>query len=98
MVAAAVLMQFTFLSVSQATISVVNRHGPRLPVLACALKTALCLHGFALQSTMWLLWSLHLVVGLIGWTLFGPLVANTAVNKWFVHRCGWALAVGSTGI
>ncbi len=134
-VAAAVLLQFTFLSISQATVSVflrpvvdelgwqvwqftlgsslsvmagalsgvvvgwiVDRHGPRLPVLAGALATGLCLYGLGRQSSLWLFWALHFCAGLIGWTLFGPLVVNTTLNKWFARRRGWALAIGSTGI
>ena len=134
-VAAAVLLQFTFLTISQATVSVflrpvvdelgwqvwqftlgsslavmagalsavvvggvVDRRGPRLPVLGGALVTALCLYGLGRQSSLWLFWTLHLCAGLIGWTLFGPLVVNTTVNKWFVRRRGWALAIGSSGI
>ena len=134
-VAAAVLLQFSFLSVTQATVSVflrpvvdelgwqvwqfslgsslalmagalssvvvggvVDRRGPRLPVLGGALVTALCLYGLGRQSSLWLFWSLHLCAGLIGWTLFGPLVVNITVNKWFVRRRGWALAIGSSGI
>ena len=134
-VAAAVLLQFTFLSISQATVSVflrpvvdelgwhvwqftlgsslsvmagalsgvllgriVDRHGPRIPILAGALVASLCLYGLGRQSSLWLFWGLHLCAGLIGWTLFGPLVVNTTLNKWFVRRRGWALAIGSTGI
>ena len=134
-VAAAVLLQFTFLSISQATVSVflrpvvdelgwqvwqftlgsslavmagalsgvvvggiVDRRGPRLPVLGGALVTALCLYGLGRQSSLWLFWWLNVCAGLIGWTLFGPLVVNTTVNKWFVRRRGWALAIGSSGI
>ena len=78
--------------------AVVDRHGARLPVLTGALVAALCLFGLGRQSNLWLFWALHVCAGLIGWTLFGPLVANTAVNKWFVRRRGWALAIGSSGI
>lgn len=134
-VAAAVLFQFTFLSVSQSTVSVflrpvvlelgwqvwqftlgsslgvlagalsgvvvgrlVDRRGPRLPALVGAVVSALCLYGLGRQSNLWLFWTLHLCAGFVGWTLFGPLVVNTTVNKWFVRRRGWALAIGSTGI
>jgi len=134
-VAAAVLLQFVFLSVSASTVSVflrpvveelgwqvwqftlgsslallagalsgvviggvIDRHGARLAVLGGALVAALCLYGLGRQSSLWLFWSLHVCAGLIGWTLFGPLVVNTAVNKWFVRRRGWALAIGSSGI
>ena len=134
-VAAAVLLQFVFLSVSQSTVSVflrpvveelgwqvwqftlgsslavlagalsgvvvgriVDRRGPRLPVLAGAVVSAICLWGMSRQSHLWLFWSLQICAGFIGWTLFGPLVVNTTINKWFVRRRGWALAIGSSGI
>lgn len=134
-VAAAVLLQFIFLSVSQSTVSVflrpvveelgwqvwqftlgsslavlagalsgvivgrvVDQRGPRLPVLGGALVSAICLFGLGRQSDLWLFWVLHLLAGFIGWTLFGPLVVNTTINKWFMRRRGWALAIGSSGI
>ena len=134
-VAAAVLLQFVFLGVSQSTVSVflrpvveelgwqvwqftlgsslgvlagalsgvivgrvVDQRGPRLPVLAGALVSAICLWSLGRQSNLWLFWTLHLCAGFIGWTLFGPLVVNTTINKWFIRRRGWALAIGSSGI
>ena len=134
-VAAAVLLQFIFLSVSQSTVSVflrpvveelgwqvwqftlgsslsvlagalsgvvvgriLDQRGPRLPVFAGALVSAICLWSLGRQSNLWLFWTLHLVAGFIGWTLFSPLVVNTTINKWFVRRRGWALAIGSSGI
>ncbi len=134
-VAAAVLLQFVFLGVSQSTVSVflrpvveemgwqvwqftlgsslsvlagalsgvvvgriVDQRGPRLPVLAGSLVAATCLWSLGRQSNLWLFWALHLFAGFIGWTLFGPLVVNTTINKWFVRRRGWALAIGSSGI
>lgn len=99
--------QFTLgssLSVMAAALSgvavgrIVDRHGPRLPVFIGALVTSLCLYGLGRQSNLWLFWALHLCAGLMGWTLFGPLVVNTTLNKWFVRWRGWALAIGSTGI
>ena len=133
--AAAVLLQFTFLSVSQATVSVflrpvveemgwqvwqftlgsslsvmagalagvvvepvIDQRGPRLPVLGGAIVSAICLFGLGRQSNLWLFWALHLCAGFIGWTLFGPFVVNATINKWFVRRRGWALAIGSSGI
>ena len=134
-VAAAILLQFVFLGVSQSTVSVflrpvveelgwqvwqftlgsslsvlagalsgvivgriLDQRGPRLPVFAGALVSAVCLWSLGRQSNLWLFWSLHLVAGFIGWTLFSPLVVNTTINKWFVRRRGWALAIGSSGI
>lgn len=76
----------------------VDRRGPRLPILLGGLVTAGCLFAIGQQSSLWLFWALHFCAGLVGWTLFGPLVVNTTLNKWFVRRRGWALALGSTGI
>ena len=134
-VVAAVLLQFTHMSVSAAAVSVflrpvveelgwqvwqftlgssltlvsgalagvvigglVDRYGARLPVLGGALVAALCLYGMGRQSSLWLFLSLNVYAGLIGWTLFGPFVVNTVINKWFIRRRGWALAIGSSGI
>ena len=134
-VAAAVLLQFTQLSVSASAVSVflrpmvdelgwqvwqytlgsslallasalscfviggvVDRYGARLLAVCGALVAALCLYGLGRQSNLWLFWSLNVCAGLIGWTLFGPFVINTVINKWFIRRRGWALAIGSTGI
>lgn len=134
-VAAAVLFQFTFLSVSQSTVSVflrpvvqelgwqvwqftlgsslgvlagalsgvlvgrlVDQRGPSRLALVGAVVSALCLYALGRQSHLYLFWALHLCAGFVGWTLFGPLVVNTTINKWFLRRRGWALAIGSTGI
>ncbi len=77
---------------------ILDQRGPRLPAFAGALVSAVCLWSLGRQSNLWLFWSLHLVAGFIGWTLFSPLVVNTTINKWFVRRRGWALAIGSSGI
>lgn len=77
---------------------IVDQRGPRLPVLAGALVSALCLWALGKQSNLWLFWALHLCAGFIGWTLFGPVLVNATINKWFVRRRGWALAIGSSGI
>ena len=134
-VAASVLLQFTFLSISQSTVSVflrpvveemgwqvwqftlgsslsvmagalssvvagrvIDQRGPRLLVLGGAIVSAICLFGMGRQSNLWLFWALHGCAGFIGWTLFGPFVVNATINKWFVRRRGWALAIGSSGI
>ncbi len=68
----------------------VDQRGPRLPVLGGALVSDFCLFGLGRQSSLWLFRALHLCAGFIGWTLFGPLVVNTTINKWFVRRRGWA--------
>ena len=40
----------------------------------------------------------YLIAGFVGWNLFSPFVVNSAVNKWFIRKRGWALALGSSGI
>ena len=76
----------------------VDRRGPRLPMLAGAAVSLACFIGLAAQSSLWMFLALHAALGLVGYNLFGSLVASSAVSKWFVARRGWALAVGSVGV
>ena len=77
---------------------VVDRRGPRpLMLLGIAVTTA-CFVGLSLQSRLWVFLALYTLSGLVGWNLFGPLVVNATVSKWFVARRGWALALGSIGV
>lgn len=75
----------------------VDPRGPRLPILLGAMVSAVCLYGFSHQSNLWVFWFYYAVCGLIGWNLFGSLVVNAALAKWFVYRRGWAFARGSIG-
>ena len=77
---------------------VVDRKGPRGPMLLGALVTGVGLYTLSLQSSLWVFWACYAICGLVGWNLFGPLVVNSVLNKWFVAKRGWALAIGSTGI
>ena len=76
----------------------VDRRGPRLPMLVGAAVSLACFIGLAAQSSLWMFLALHAALGLVGYNLFGSLVASSAVSKWFVARRGWALAVGSVGV
>ena len=67
-------------------------------MLLGSIVSGLCLYGLGRQSNLWIFWICHALCGLVGWNLFGPLVVNSVLNKWFVLRRGWALALGSTGI
>ena len=77
---------------------VVDRHGPRPLMLLGTAATTICFVGLSLQSNLWIFFALFAVMGLVGWTLFGPLVINATVSKWFVARRGWALTLGSIGV
>ncbi len=77
---------------------VVDRRGPRPVMLAGVGASVVCFAGLAAQSSLWAFLILHAALGLLGYNLFGSLVASSAVSKWFVARRGWALAVGSVGV
>ena len=77
---------------------VVDRRGPRPLMLVGAAVSLACFLGLAAQSSLWMFLILHAALGLVGYNLFGSLVASSAVSKWFVARRGWALAVGSVGV
>ena len=76
----------------------VDRYGPRPLMLLGAAVTTVCFVGLSLQSNLWIFLALYAITGFAGWTLFGPLVVNAAVSKWFITKRGWALAVGSIGV
>ncbi|MEM7134869.1 MAG: MFS transporter [Chloroflexota bacterium] len=77
---------------------IVDQRGPRLLILVGAAVCGLCLLGLAWQSQIWLYWGFHILAGVAGWNLFGPLIINATLNKWFINKRGWALAIGSIGI
>ena len=77
---------------------IVDRHGPRPLMLLGAAVAALCFFGLSVQSDLWIFLALYAITGFAGWTLFGALVVNAAVSKWFIARRGWALAIGSIGV
>ena len=76
----------------------VDKRGPRILMIIGALVSALCFFLLGRQSNLWAFWTLYIFSGLIGWNLFGPLVVNATLNKWFIRKRGWALAIGSTGV
>ena len=75
-----------------------DRHGPRPLMLIGVAASVVCFAGIAAQSNWWAFLILHAALGLVGYNLFGSLVASSAVSKWFVARRGWALAIGSVGV
>ena len=76
----------------------VDRIGPRRIMLVGAIFASLGLVGLAAHSTFVQFFALQIVSSALGWALFGPLVINATIAKWFIVRRGWALAIGSTGV
>lgn len=76
----------------------VDKHGPRRLMMFGAICCSAGLLGLSNLSSLWQFILLQSVCGALGWTFFSPLVVNTSLNKWFVTKRGWALALGSAGI
>lgn len=77
---------------------IVDKSGPRRLILLGAFVSAICFYALGRQSNLLVFLALYMLAGLIGWNLFGPLVVNSTLNKWFIRKRGWALAIGSIGI
>ena len=78
--------------------SILDRRGPKPLIFTGASMSAVCLVLLGIQSSLMVYLFVYLVAGFVGWNLFSPFVMNSAVNKWFVRKRGWALALGSSGI
>ncbi len=78
--------------------TVVDNTGPRPLIFMGAVVCALCFMGLAWQSNIWLYWALNILAGVVGWNLFGPLTISATLNKWFIQKRGWSLAIGSIGV
>jgi len=76
----------------------VDRHGPRRLMIIGAVCCSIGMFGLSHLSTFWQFLLFQVFCSALGWTFFSPLVVNTTVNKWFVAKRGWALALGSAGI
>ena len=77
---------------------VLDKRGPRPLLMLGAVVCSLSLWGLAMQSSLWIFWTLSVVNGVLGWSFFGPVVVSSTLNKWFVRKRGWALAIGSSGV
>ena len=78
--------------------SILDQRGPKPLIFIGASMSAVCLVLLGIQSSLMVYLFLYLIAGFVGWNLFSPFVVNSAVNKWFVRKRGWALALGSSGI
>ena len=78
--------------------SILDQRGPKPLIFTGASMSAVCLVLLGIQSSLMFYLFLYLIAGFVGWNLFSPFVVNSAINKWFVRKRGWALALGSSGI
>ena len=78
--------------------SILDKRGPKPLIFTGASVSAVCLVLLGIQSSLMVYLFVYLIAGFVGWNLFSPFVVNSAVNKWFVRKRGWALALGSSGI
>ena len=78
--------------------SILDQRGPKPLIFTWASMSAVCLVLLGIQSSLMVYLFVYLIAGFVGWNLFSPFVVNSAVNKWFVRKRGWALALGSSGI
>ena len=77
---------------------VLDTRGPRPLIFIGSIVSAVCLFLLGTQSSLIVFIPIYLIAGIGGWNLFSSFVVNSAVNKWFVRKRGWALALGSAGI
>ena len=78
--------------------SILDKRGPKPLIFTGASVSAVCLVLLGIQSSLMVYLFVYLIAGFVGWNLFSPFVVNSAVNKWFIRKRGWALALGSSGI
>jgi MFS family permease len=76
----------------------VDRISPRRLILSGAVLCALGLVGLSWQSSFVLFFVFQTISRALGLNLFGGLVVNATLTKWFIVRRGWALAIGSMGV
>lgn len=77
--------------------TIVTRIGPRVLMFLGAPVAGI---AFIMLTRVDTLWQFYLVCGFlfIGNGAYGGIVANTAVNNWFINKKGIALGIATTGI
>ena len=76
---------------------IIDSRGPKILVLLGALTSTLCFVALGTQSNIFAFITLYSIGGLIGWSLFGPMVVNVTLSKWFIEKRGWTISLGSMG-
>ena len=76
----------------------VDRRGPRSLMLVGGVIAGASLVATAFVHTLWEFYLARGVAQTVGMALFGSLVVNVTVARWFVARRGMAIALASVGI
>ncbi len=74
-----------------------DRLGARPLMLAGAIVFGAALVAMSRVTDYWQFLLLSVLIGAGALAFVGPQVVNVTISKWFVHRRGWAIALGSIG-
>ena len=76
---------------------IIDRYGPRIPMVIGGILLSLGFVGLSLMANLWQFYLIRGVLMAAGFALTGMLVTNTAVSNWFIRRRGRAIATAGMG-
>ena len=76
---------------------IIDRYGPRMPMVIGGILLSLGFVGLSLMANLWQFYLIRGVLMAAGFALTGMLVTNTAVSNWFIRRRGRAIATAGMG-
>ena len=76
---------------------IIDRYGPRIPMVIGGILLSLGFVGLSLMANLWQFYLIRGVLMAAGFALTGMLVTNTAVSNWFIRRRGRAIATTGMG-
>ena len=76
---------------------IIDRYGPRVPMVIGGIILSLGFVGLSLMANLWQFYLIRGVLMAAGFALTGMLVTNTAVSNWFIRRRGRAIATAGMG-
>ena len=76
---------------------IIDRYGPRVPMVIGGILLSLGFVGLSLMANLWQFYLIRGVFMAAGFALTGMLVTNTAVSNWFIRRRGRAIATAGMG-
>ena len=76
---------------------IIDRYGPRVPMVIGGILLSLGFLGLSLIGNLWQFYLIRGVFMAAGFALTGMLITNTAVSNWFIRRRGRAIAAAGMG-
>ncbi len=76
---------------------IIDRYGPRIPMVIGGILLSLGFVGLSLMANLWQFYLIRGVLMAAGFALTGMLITNTAVSNWFIRRRGRAIATAGMG-